>query len=175
MKKYPMLWLLPVLLLALCGCGARETPRNIGPQDLPKLTVSTRGASTAATRGTCSWGLQMDGRPAPHVMIDSLHVLDSREYLTPLQLSAGGPAEGFLQFDRIPDEVQVLRWSEDCWGQPELPGEAVEVSLSAPGGAAPCWSLELMGGNYIYQIYARWNTYDPGGGSAYFGFCTQLT
>lgn len=180
MKKITALVIAIVCLAALSGCGkialsgSEKTPRaereeitqteSEGvPQEPFALTVTCGEESVKAWRGTYSWMYTGGG-----VESDSLSVLECKKSMEPLVL--GDELTARLQFEVSPDSVSVLYWGEECWGSFEYydEGEAVPV-----GGSDGEYTIELKSGSYIYQVYARWDSLENCGGSAYYGFYTE--
>jgi hypothetical protein len=111
---------------------------------------------------------------------DSMHPLQAKEYMTPLELipttiSSIDPLIAYLQWDTIPDKVVVRCWSEEHWGQPTAESEEITVStlmIDSNIETTPIISVELKDGNYIYEVVAEWNSAEKYSGTAYYSFYT---
>lgn len=111
---------------------------------------------------------------------DSLHPLQAKEYMAPLDLiptpiSSIDPFKAYLQWNTIPANVLVRCWNEECWGQFTAESEEIPVSILMIDSnieTAPIVSVELKDGNYIYEVVAEWNSSEKYSGKAYYSFYT---
>ena len=149
----------------------------------PELTVVCNEKQITALRGTYSWEYQNKDGTSTAIEADSMHPLESKEYMPdlPLAYSAYSSVSSFrahLQFPVTPDEVEIVYWNEDCWGNPSadktvLPVKTIEIDF-ADGSWGVDYSAELIAGNCIYEIIARWNSSEEYNGTAHYSFYTTM-
>ena len=87
----------------------------------PEMTVVCNGKQITALRGTYSWEYQNEDGTSTAIEADSMHPLDAQEYMPDLPLaysyqSSVSAFRAYLQFAVAPDEIDVVYWSTDCWG-----------------------------------------------------------
>ena len=121
----------------------------------PVLTVVSDRTAVGALLGTYSWqGKNSDGTSV-NLEADSLHPLDSKELLVPLETTEKTAG---LHFGEEPDSIQSVQcWSDVHWHDPAANSETVVLSGD---------TLELKPGGYIYEIQAWWNPESGYGGTA---------
>lgn len=149
----------------------------------PELVVLCGGEKITALRGTYSWEYKNEDGTYTGIEADSMHPLDSKEYMTDLplaysSLSAIDVFQAYLQFDIAPDEVEIRYWSADCWNKStaeseELEVQAVEVDLEN-GGYTTNYTVKLLEGNYIYEVIAKWSSSEEYSGTAHYSFYTIM-
>lgn len=164
--------------------GATEeievVPNDTVLTEPPALTVVCGDKTVEALRGTTSWMYQNEDGTDTSIESDSMHPLQAKEYMTPLELipttiSSIDPLIAYLQWDTIPDKVVVRCWSEEHWGQPTAESEEIPVStlmIDSNIETTPIISVELKDGNYIYEVVAEWNSAEKYSGTAYYSFYT---
>lgn len=146
----------------------------------PELTVICGKNSVEALRGTTNWTYQNADGTNTAIASDSMHPLQAKEYMQPLDLipipfSYVDPTKAYLQWNIVPDTVLVRCWNEKCWGQTTAESEEIAVSslmIDSDIQTAPSISFELKDGNYIYEVVAKWNSDEKYGGTAYYSFYT---
>jgi len=133
----------------------------------PVLTVTCGEACVEALMGTTSWTYQNADGTGQGLQADSLHPLESRDYMTPLVLSSSADSvTAFLQWNPMPDKVTVRRFEGDSFGDYDADGETIPVSSDG---------IELKNGVYIYEVVAEWNASEKWGGMVHYGFYTVKT
>lgn len=184
MRNARPLVLLLIVLLSLSGCSRNTAAANGGePTDTvldspPTLSVLYDETVTEALKGVYSWTWQNADGTSTSLLADSLHPLQAQEFMTPLYLLADthpDPASlnAYLQFEAIPDQIRVCRWSGDDWGRTDAESELVEVSDDAGDpSAAPLFKISLEDGQYIYEVTAVWDQMEAYSGTASYSFYT---
>lgn len=140
----------------------------------PVLEISAYRAGVRALRGTYSWHYEQDDGTGVGIEADSAHPLMLKDQLPRLPLGPSplnhvGPNAVSLLFDVEPDSVSVYCWSDEHWGDCDVPGEAVPVTTAEQYG------IELLEGGYIYEVIASWNSSDRWGGTATYCFFGDYT
>ena len=164
------------LLLLLAGAGCTNTVNDTDSDILkepPALTVVCGDPSLEANRGTTSWQYKNEDGTSEGFNSDSLHPLQAKEFMTPLELPADDSVdqlEASLQWDVAPDQVSVHCWSEESWDQ--IDEESEEIPLNTQTTDADSSSIALKDGNYIYEIVAEWNGNEKYSGMASYSFYT---
>ncbi len=147
-------------------------------EEAPALTVMCGKESVEALRGTSSWQYLNDNGTSTAIESDSMHPLQAKEYMTPLKLiptqySSVDPLKAYLQWDVAPDWVVVRCWSEESWGEITEESEMIPaLMMDSDTDIGPIFSMELLKGNYIYEVTAEWNSYDNFSGKAHYSFYT---
>ncbi len=160
--------------------GGETIPNDAVLKEPPALTVVCGDKTVEALRGTTSWIYQNEDGTSTGINVDSMHPLQAKEYMTPLDLiptpiSAIDPLKAYLQWNTIPDKVSVHCWNEEYWGQSTAEYEEIPVSILMTDSnieTAPIISVELKDGNYIYEVVAEWNSTEKYNGTAYYSFYT---
>lgn len=173
MKKY---WFILAVIFCLVGCNQ---PPVVIVSDVPELTVVYQDNEVKAWRGTSSWQTQNDDGKGNGIHSDSPHPLLMKEHIPMLSLasvaSSVDPLVVSLQFELVPDGVSVRCWSAECWGQTDAESEVLPVQMlmtDSDPAAAPVYQVELKDGDYIYEVFAKWNQAELYGGDACYSFCT---
>ena len=146
----------------------------------PVLTVICGKESVEALRGTTSWMYQNEDGTGSGIESDSMHPLQAKEYMTPLDLiptpiSSIDPLTANLQWDTTPDKVVVRCWGEECWGRYDAESEDILVDVMGidfNSQLVTNYVIQLKDGNYIYEVVAEWNSSETWGGTAYYSFYT---
>ena len=163
-----------VLLLSLAGAGCTNTVDDTDSDVLkepPALTVVCGDQSLEANRGTTSWQYENEDGTSEGFNSDSLHPLQAKEFMTPLELPTDDSVDQLevsLQWDVDPEQVSVHCWSEASWDQIDAESEEIPVSTEDMNSS----SITLKGGNYIYEIVAEWNGNEKYSGTASYSFYT---
>ena len=149
----------------------------------PELTVVCNEKQITALRGTYSWAYQNKDGTSTCIEADSMHPLESKEYMPdlPLAYSAYSATSSFrahFQFSVLPDEVEIVYWNVDCWGDTSaketvLPVRTIEVE-SADGSWSVDYTADLLPGNNIYEIIAKWSSSEEYNGVAHYSFYTTM-
>ena len=83
-----------------------------------------------------------------------------------------------LKFAIEPDEIEVRYWSTDCWSKPLEDSQQLEVQVLevdfVDGSYSTDHMVELLDGNYIYEVITKWNSSEEYGGTAYYSFYTVV-
>lgn len=134
----------------------------------PQLSVDymqpEAAVTVSITRGSYSWTVDKGNGEAENTIADSAHVLEWKEELIDLTLT--GDTELSLQFELMPQSVEVVCWSVDerresgaSGDYPE--GESVEVKKTEEG-------FSFTGKpDLVYRVTAVWEQ-----GNAEYGFYT---
>ena len=150
--------------------------------DAPLLTVICGDFDVEADSLSCIWCWENFDGTSGSINTDGRHPLDIKEGLATLVID-GEDNRLLMAFDSLlmPVSVTVLCWPEEY--ESEASGEpALEITLTDPERQTDLWggySFELLDGNYVYKIKAKWEK-DPDGswnqyGTAYYGFKTNKT
>lgn len=164
------------LLLLLAGGGCTNTVDDTDSAVLkepPALTVVCGDQSLEANRGTTSWLYENEDGVSEGFVSDSMHPLQAKEFMTPLEFPADISADWLevsLQWDVAPDQVSVHCWGEECWDQIDAESEEIPVNTQTEDTNGS--SITLKDGNYIYEIVAEWNGSEKYSGTAYYSFYT---
>ena len=203
MKKLIAIFLLLIFVVSLVGChNTQDAPVSISETDgvlhqpqstneeidlniavlkePPMLTVVYGDKTMEALRGTTSWNYQNEDGTGVSFESDSMHPLQAKEYMTPIDLipsniSSTNSFEAFLQWDTTPDKILVYCWSEEFWNQPTAASEEIPVNMfmiDSNFETKPVISIELKDGNYIYEVVSEWNSSEKYGGTARYSFYT---
>ena len=144
--------------LQICWDDGRS--HEASQKDVPTLTVLTPDGSLELLAGTSSWHYAKGDGTFSGMESCGMHPLQMEGKLPELRVSGSGEIK--LAFSLDPDDLEVLCWSEKHWGNPDAEPETLiwEDGL-----------LRLKPGNYIYQIFARWQKAMPEyGGNGYYSF-----
>lgn len=156
MKKVFSILLAAILLAALTACqtsgesiqtnppgeNGASKPTSKEPPTLKILDDTCIGLE--AVIGTYSWMYDTGNGHWTAVAADSLHPLQSQEFLIPME-TASDTVE--LSFDVQPQDVTVQCWRDIHFGNPDASGEYVALDAN---------KLELKAGGYIYEVCANW-------------------
>ena len=202
MRKYIVFVLALVCVFALVGCS--KTQNDAAPpaasveesqpmqeknnpvqtdavlKEPPALTVRWGDKTVEALQGTSSWRYQNEDGTSTGIEADSLHPLQAKEYMTPLELiptplSSVDPLQAYLLWNTLPDKVSVYGWAEEDWEQPTAQKKEIPVytlMIDSEPATEPIFSIELQDGNYIYEVIAEWNRAELYGGTAFYSFYT---
>ena len=178
----------PVDQLIYGDLSMSESDAAIKPDALtrpPALIVSCEGGQVVPLVGTYSWQYRNAAGLTVATEADGMHPLEDRETLPSLPVgysykSSVNPFKAYLQFEVAPDAVEVRCWGEECWGDPSAPhvtlnAQAVEIDL-VDGSWTVNYTINLLEGNYIYEIIARWEEAEERGygGTVRYGFYTVM-
>ena len=149
----------------------------------PELTVACNEKQISALRGTYSWEYQNGDGTSTCIEADSMHPLESKEYMSylPLAYSAYSATSSFrahLLFTVLPDEVEIVYWNADCWGNTSaeetvLPVRTIEVDAE-DGSWSVDYTADLLPGNNIYEVIAKWSSSEEYTGTAHYSFYTTM-
>lgn len=71
-----------------------------------------------------------------------------------------------------------MYWSTDCWGNASADKNVLEVKTIEIDFADGSWgvdhAIDLIDGNYIYEVVARWNNSKEYSGVAHYSFYTVM-
>ena len=160
--------------------GTETVPNETILKEPPVLTVVCGNKTAEALRGTTSWMYQNEDGTSTSFEADSMHPLQAKEYMTPLDIipipiSSIDPLKADLQWNTIPDKVLVRCWNEEYWGQSTAESEEIPVRILMIDSnieTAPIVSIGLKDGNYIYEVVAEWNSAEKYSGTAHYSFYT---
>lgn len=149
----------------------------------PELTIVCGEKQVTALKGTYSWEYSNGNGTSTGIEADSMHPLDSKEYMNelPLAYSYKSSIDSFkahLQFEIAPDEVEIRYWDASCWN--DYSAESKELTVQAleadyvDGGFSTEYTAKLLEGNYIYEVIAKWSSSEDYGGTAYYSFYTVM-
>lgn len=125
----------------------------------PALTAVCGDTAIGALPGSYSWQWQTSGGSWEGVSSDSVHPLDCRELLQPLETEE---AHAALRFQAEPDSITDVRcWSDAHWSDPGAEAEPCALDGN---------TLQLKPGGYIYEVTARWDGSQGSGGTARYSF-----
>ena len=168
------------------GLGMSQDDIIIVPKvfkEPPELTIVCGEEQVTALKGTYSWEYSNGDGTSTGIEADSLHPLDSKEYMNelPLAYSYKSSVDSFkvhLQFEAAPDEVEIRYWDESCWNDysvesEELIVQTLEVDY-VDGGFSTDYIAKLLEGNYMYEVVAKWNRSENYGGTARYSFYTVM-
>ena len=134
-------------------------------------------------KGTYSWEYSNGDGTSVGIEADSMHPLDAKEYMAelPLAYSYKSSVDSFkahLQFEGVPDEVEIRYWDASCWNDYSAESEEFLVqALEADyvdGGFSTEYTAKLLEGNYIYEVIAKWSSSENYGGTAHYSFYTVM-
>lgn len=146
------------------------------PKKAPRLAVISNDQSTVAAKGTSSWTYQQADGTGMHIQTDGSHpltLIDTMPVvdLLPSYISSLEPLSANIQFQDVtgniitllkPDTVTVRCWAEDQWYNQNPKSETVPVTVRNGN-----LYMELMDGNYIYEVTATWNREAYSGNAIY--------
>lgn len=141
----------------------------------PELIVVCGEEKNKTLKGGYSWEYMNEDGTSMAVIADSAHPLDCRDIMPEVRIayattSALHPRIAYLQFGIVPDEVVVRYWEESDWGDTLAGSETLEVRVTeadyADGSYSTNYSVELLEGNYIYEVIAEWNSAETYKGEA---------
>lgn len=149
----------------------------------PALTVICGESSTQALQGTYSWYYPNWDGTITGAVTDCIHPLDAKELMEPLNLvpsylSHIDPYTIYLQFEVVPDSVEISCWGEECWGRTDASFEhkAIPVNKTedtdANGKPLITYSFQRGEETSIYIISAKWESYENFNGTASYSFYT---
>lgn len=129
-------------------------------KEVPTLTVLTPDGSLELLAGTSSWHYAKGDGTFSGMESCGMHPLQMEGKLP--ELRASGAGEVKLAFSLDSDNLEIFCWSEKHWGNPDAEPE----TLAWEDGL-----LRLKPGNYIYQIFAKWESAGlEYGGNGYYSF-----
>ena len=146
-----------VLAYLLTACGQSSPSVLRAP---PVLTVSCGGEKVNAVQGTAYWS-HAQGEMRVGTNYDSSGWSELKGFMTPLRLPNEQELTAYLTWEVMPDSVSV-----------RFLGEEVPTERQSADGA-DCYTMQMKDGEYIYEVYAEWNSYEQYGGRVYYGFCTE--
>ena len=120
----------------------------------PDLTVTCRGRTVTAWRGTYSWQWTDHLGSGEGVSSDSPHPLDVLKELPVLEAGPGDKI--LLSFSVEPDSITAARFSSEGLDSEEI-GLETGHSLALPE----------MGGHSVYMVQARWDQTAVSGAAVY--------
>ena len=88
-------------------------------------------------------------------------------------ISQTEPYTAYLQFNIVPDEVNIRCWPEACWNKDAFEAESGDIEV-VYNAEKDLYELKIKDGNYIYEIHAKWNSAEKYSGSAYYSFFTVI-
>lgn len=148
----------------------------------PELIIVCGGEQITALKGTYSWEYKNEDGTCTGIEVDSMHPLESKEYMSDLPLtysyiSAIDAFKAYLQFGIVPDDVEIRYWSTDCWN--ESTAESKELDIQAEtvfedGKNITSHSAKLLEGNYIYEVVAKWSSSEEYSGTVHYSFYTVM-
>lgn len=149
-------------------------------KEAPALTVIYGDETLTALKGTSSWRYLNDNGVWTGIEADSLHPLQSKEYMPSLSLrpstrSSVEPLMAYLQWEVMPDDITVRLWSAKDWGKTGSESVEIPVSILMFDSEPPSASLatvKLKDGDYIYEVSAKWSRFDNWSGTAHYSFYT---
>ena len=168
------------------GLGMTQDDIIIVPEvfkEPPELTIVCGEEQATALKGTYSWEYSNGDGTSTGIEADSMHPLDSKEYMNelPLAYSYKSSVDSFkahLQFEAAPDEVEIRYWDESCWNDYSAESEELIVQVIeadyVDGGFSTDYTAKLLEGNYIYEVVAKWNSSEDYGGTARYSFYTVM-
>lgn len=145
----------------------------------PELTVVCGEEEYKTLKGGYSWEYMNEDGTSMAVIADSAHPLDCRDIMPEVRIvyatiSALHPRIAYLQFGIVPDRVAVRYWKEADWGDTLAGSETLEMLVTeadyADGSYSTNYSVELLEGNYIYEVIAEWNSAETYKGEARYSF-----
>ena len=156
------------------GQGLQETmqqPKDLRIEGPPDLLVTCGEEQIVALEGTYSWYYQNEDGTRTGVDADYMHALQRKESMPCLLLAALSDVKkdrmyARLQFEIMPDEVNVRCWSVDCWEDIDAESQAVELEAAE-------YSIPLLQEDYIYEVIAVWKRSESYGGDARYCFYTE--
>lgn len=160
---------------ALLNPGIINTP--------PELHIVCANERVTALKGTYSWEYRNEDGTYTGVEADSAHPLECKEDMPDVGIvyattSALHPRQAYLQFDMIPAEVVVRYWSEEEWNNVSAESKELEVLATevdfADGSFTTSYSVELLEGNYIYEVTAKWSGSEEYSGTVHYSFYTVM-
>lgn len=159
-----------------------QFPGNEVPlfKEAPALTVIYGDETLTALKGTNSWRYSNGDGTQTCIEADSMHPLQSKEYMPSLNLlpsirSSVEPLRAYLEWEVMPDDISVRCRSAAHWGKSESQSEEIPVSILMFDSEPPTASLatiKLKDGDYVYEVSAKWNRFENWGGSAHYSFYT---
>lgn len=144
----------------------------------PQLTILYADEGITALRGTYSWTYQDEDKTFMGIESDSLHPLQSKEYMPSLHLTRSTlshiePFSDYLQFETVPNQLTVCCWSVEQWDHIDAESEAVAVSKYDGEADQPVFQIPLKEGSFIYEVVATWENAEAYGGTAHYSFYTE--
>jgi len=143
----------------------------------PALTVTWGNKSITALTGSYSMEFTNENGESIAVISDSAHPLQCRHLMMPLTVPGVG-VTAQLQFELAPDAVEARCWTADHWDGEDEGSIPVDIAAAETETADGSWSvsyaINLLPGEYIYEIRAQWGGESPCQGTACYAFCTEL-
>ena len=149
----------------------------------PQLVVTCAKEQIFALQGTYSWEYRNGDGTSTGVEADSMHPLESKEYMDALPigysyLSSMDAFLAHLQFEVAPNEVKICYWTTEHWNEPTTKSEELEVQEvevdSEDGSYTTEYQTRLLEGNYIYEVTARWSGSEEYSGTARYSFYSLM-
>ena len=158
--------------------ASAKTGNTSGLKEPPQLTIMYADEGITALRGTYSWTYQDEDKTFMGIESDSLHPLQSKEYMPSLRLtrntlSHAEPFSAYLQFETAPNQLTVCCWSEEQWDHIDAESEAVAVSKYDGEADQPVLQIPLKEGGFVYEVVATWENAEAYGGTAHYSFYTE--
>lgn len=175
MKRHLSMLLCTALLLALAGCGSRDSDTPASRETPPVLTVTNQtGGSIELKSGSYDWRYTK-GQQGMTAIACGAHPLDEnyRDSTPVLEMPVTVSAAYFytvtLDFgDGAPDSVSLRCWDSTCWGSTSMPPETVTAQRQDDG----TFTAVMIPSVGIFAVDALWDG-DPYGSNASYVFCTQ--
>ncbi|MCR5683688.1 MAG: copper amine oxidase N-terminal domain-containing protein [Clostridiales bacterium] len=170
--------------VTISGAKGYKTTENIGffqetivLKEPPALTVVCgENKSIRALKGTYSWKYQKEDGTEIGINADSMHPLTAKKYMQYLENLDSSRAS--LLWTTAPDDVSVRCWSEECWGQFDAKSENIPVEVfeteALDGSYSRGFMIELKGGSCIYEVIAKWDSFEKYNGTASYSFYTDM-
>lgn len=149
----------------------------------PELLVVCGEEQITALRGTYSWKYSNEDGTCTGVEADSAHPLECKELMPDVGIvyattSALHPRRAYLEFAVVPTEVEIRYWDEDDWDNTNAESRSLDVvalEIDAEDGSySTDYIVELLEGNYIYEVIAKWSGSEEYSGNAYYSFYTVM-
>ena len=172
-----------VMELIDLGWITAETKEEV-LREPPDLAISSGGEKVTALKGTYSWNYQNPDGTYIGMEADSVHPLENKEYMPQLLIASGedsdvNPLYAVLQFEAAPDEVIIRYWTEDCWNDVYAESQVIEVrpakvTLENGSKSIMQFNIELQEESGIYEVAAKWNSFENYNGTASYSFYTTV-
>lgn len=149
----------------------------------PELVVVCGEERITALKGTYSWEYSNEDGTCTGVEADSAHPLECKENMPDVGIiyattSALHPRRAYLEFDVVPTEVEIRYWNEEDWNNTTAESRSLDVQAleidAADGSYSTDYIVELLEGNYIYEVIAKWSGSEKYSGTAYYSFYTVM-
>ncbi len=167
MKKSVFYVLLLILILALTSCK-NSTPfthkENMGDVEAPELKIISNTDNITPHYYEHCWHWPINDHNGEHIA-GSLSKYPDIPH--PLQLKNNIPvvnsqtSEITLKFNRVPDTISVICWSDKEWDNVNAEYEDIACKDNV---------LQLKQGGYIYQVTGNWNDKSDKRGYGYYSY-----